>query len=137
MISLWSHPCQSAIDEGLDALYTLVWIEFEGVAKVTKLQMLSILVHQYVCAFEVSMNGTLTVEIFECLQDLFDVVSTQRFLNSSIGIETLLDDTPARHILQIDTEDVVLYNFAAKILHYILVLETLIPINLLLDSLGF
>ena len=83
------------------------------------------------------MNGTFTVEVFESLQDLFNVVSTKGFLNPSIGVETLLYNTPTWHILKVDTEDVVLYDFTAKVLHYILVLETLITINLLLDSFGF
>ena len=99
--------------------------------------MLSILVHQYVRSFQISMDGPLPVQILQSEQHLVCIVPAEWLFDLAKFVNDLLHDALTSHVLEIDAEDIVLDDLTAVILHNMVVLEQLIPVDLFFHRFSF
>ena len=94
----------------------LLLIKLERIAKITQLQVSRIFVEKNIRSFEISMDHVVCVQIVQSLQDLVNVGSRYAFPDST-KLPADVCDTATWHVLEVDTEHIVVNDLATQVLH--------------------
>ena len=105
-------------------------LEHERVTHVAKFDLLTVLANEDVGTLEVAMCHVLAVEVVESFQCLLGVHTSILFSNLTILFAHLCDAFV--HVFKIDAKNVILNDLRVEVLDNVLMLELLVPLDLLL-----